>query len=85
MFCFSNIRGLLTDLAYRLCVFCLSVMSDSETPCAGAYQAPLIMGFPSKDHWSGLPCTPPGYLPYPSIDPTSPALAGDSLPWLLYH
>ena len=83
MFSFSNIRGLLTDLAYRLhvCMLRLSVMSDSVTPCTVACQAPLSMGFPSKEHWSGLPCALPGYLPYPRIEPTflvSPALAEDS-------
>ena len=90
MLWFSNIRGLLTDLAYRLCVrmLRLSAVSDSATPCTLACQAPLSMGFPSEEHWSGLPCAFPVYLPYPRVEPTfpeSPALSGDSLPWILYH
>ena len=28
-----------------------------------AFQAPLSMGFPKQEYWSGLPCLPPGYLP----------------------
>ena len=44
-----------------------------------AHQAPLFMGFSRQEYWSGLPCSPPGDLPYPGIKPvslTSPALAG---------
>ena len=33
-----------------------------------------------KEHWSGLPCPPPGHLPNPEIKPRSPALQVDSLP-----
>ena len=29
---------------------------------------------------SGLPCSPPGDIPYPGIEPGSPALQADSLP-----
>ena len=44
-----------------------------------ACKAPLSMGFSRKEHWSGLPCPPPGDLPHPgikSLSPASPALAG---------
>ena len=44
-----------------------------------ALQAPLSMGFSREGCWSGLPCPPPGDLPYPGIEPvslTSPLLAG---------
>ena len=43
------------------------------------HQVPLSMGFSRQEHWSGLPCPPPGHLPNPGMDPhllTSPALAG---------
>ena len=33
------------------------------------------MGFPRQEYWSGLPCPPPGDLPNPGIELTSPALA----------
>ena len=39
-----------------------------------AHQAPLSMGFPRQEYWSGLPCP----LPHPgikSVTSTSPALA----------
>ena len=32
-----------------------------------AHQAPLSMGFPRQEYWSGLPCPPPGDLPDPGI------------------
>ena len=40
------------------------------------HQAPLSMGFPRQEYWSGLPFSSPGNLPDPGIEPTSPALAG---------
>ena len=45
-----------------------------------AHQAPLSMGFPRQEYWSGLPFPPPGDLPHPGIEPMSPALAGGFLP-----
>ena len=45
-----------------------------------AHQAPLSMGFPSQEYWSGLPFPSPGALPNPGIEPGSPALQADSLP-----
>ena len=48
-----------------------------------AHQAPLSMGFSRQEHWSGLPCSPPGDLPNPRIEPASPMapeLQVDSLP-----
>ena len=50
-----------------------------ETPSTIALQAPLSMGFSRQEHWSGLPCPPPGDLSDPGIEPASlmsPALAG---------
>ena len=44
-----------------------------------ARQAALSMRFSKQEHWSGLPCSPPGDLPDPGIKPESlmsPALAG---------
>ena len=46
------------------------------TPWTVAHQAPLFMGFPSQEHWSGLPFLSPGDLPQPGIELMSPALAG---------
>ena len=44
-----------------------------------AHQAPLSMGFPRQEYWSGLPSLPPGDLPDPGIELVSPALQADSL------
>ena len=52
-------------------------MSDSfVTPWTVAPQAPLSMGFPRQEYWSGLPFPSPGDLPNPGTEPVSPALAG---------
>ena len=45
-------------------------------PWAVACQAPLSIGFPRQEYWSGLSFSPPGDLPNPGIEPASPALAG---------
>ena len=50
------------------------------TPWTVAYEAPLSMGFSSQECWSGLPCSSPGNLPDPGIEPGSPAPQADSLP-----
>ena len=50
------------------------------TPWTVACQAPLSMGFPRQEYWSGLPFPSPGNLPYPGIKPGSPVLQADSLP-----
>ena len=50
------------------------------TPRTVAHQAPLSMGFPRHEYWSGLPFPPPGDLPNPGIKPRSPALQASSLP-----
>ena len=46
------------------------------TPWTVAHQAPLSMGFPRQEHWSGLLLPSPGDLPGSGIYPGSPALAG---------
>ena len=46
-----------------------------------AHKAPLSRGFSRQEYWSGLPCSPPWYLPDPGIELTSlcPELQADSL------
>ena len=39
------------------------------------------MGFPKQEYWSGFPFPPPRDLPHLGIEPTSPALQTDSLPF----
>ena len=51
------------------------------TPWTVAFQAPPSMGFSRQEYWSGLPFPPPGDLPNPGIEPGSPALQADTLPF----
>ena len=53
-----------------------SVKSDSVTTCTVAHQAPRSLGFPRREHWSGLPAPSPGHLPGPGMEPESAAQAG---------
>ena len=45
----------------------LSCVRLFATPWTVAHQDPLSMGFSRQEHWSGLPCPPPGDLPHPGI------------------
>ena len=57
-----------------------SVISNTfVAPWAVACQAPLSMGFPRKEYWSGLLSPSPGDYPSKGIEPMSPALQVDSL------
>ena len=65
------------------CFCCVPLFAP---PWIYSNQTTLSMGFSRQEYWSGLPCPPPGYLPDPGIEPTSPvapALQADSL--LLSH
>ena len=58
---------------------CFSCVRLFVTPWTVALQAPLSMGFPRQQYWSGLPLPPPRDLPDPGIEPVSlesPALTG---------
>ena len=57
----------------------LSSIQLFATPWTSTHQAPLSMGFPRKEYWSGFPCPSPGDLPDPGIKLRSPALQADSL------
>ena len=59
---------------------CVQLFATSWTL---ARQAPLSMGFPRQEYWSGLPFPSPGDLPHPGIELVSlvaPALQAYSLP-----
>ena len=56
-----------------------SVVSDFVTLWTVTCQAPLSMGFPRQEYWSGLPFPSPGDLPNPVIKLGSPILQADSL------
>ena len=58
-------------------LFSCWVMSNSfVTLWTVACQAPLSLGFPIQENWSGLPFPSPGDLPNSGIEPMSPVLAG---------
>ena len=66
-----------------LVLFCCLVNKSYPTllwsPWTVAYQAPLSMGFPRPEYWNGLPFPPPGDLPDPKMEltsPVTPELAG---------
>ena len=50
------------------------LVAKSCLTLATGFQAPLSIGFPKKEYWSGLPCPSPGDLPDSGIEPRSPAL-----------
>ena len=63
---------------HSICVTCVRLI---VTPWTVAPQTPLCMGFSRQEHWSGLPCPPPGDLSDPGREHEplpSPALASGS-------
>ena len=57
----------------------LSRVGLFETPWTVAPQAPLSLGFPRPEYWSGLPLPPPGDLSDPGIEAASPGWQSDLL------
>ena len=60
-------------------VYSLSQFLTLLTPWTVAHQAPLFMGFPRQEYWSGLPFPSLGDLPNSGTEPASfvsAALAG---------
>ena len=53
----------------------LSCVQLLATPWTVANQAPLSMGLPRQEYWSGLPCPSPGDLPNPEIGLQEDSLA----------
>ena len=70
----------LSSSSSSTCAESLSHVQLFATLGAVAHQAPLSTGFSRQEHWSGLPLPPPGDLPNPGIEPTSPALESGFLP-----
>ena len=74
-------------------VWSLSHVWLFATPWTVARQAPLSMGFPRQENWSGLPFPFPGESSQARIEPTSPGWQADCLllsylgsplnPWLV--
>ena len=69
----------------KLCV-CVCVAQSCltlATPWTITCQSPPSMGFSRQEYWSGLSFPSPEDLPEPGIEPWSPALQADSLPFEL--
>ena len=77
----QKIWGLLLHHCLCCAVLSHSVVSNSFRPHR-LQPARLLCpwGFSRQEHWSGLPCPPPGDLPNPGIEPRSSSLQADSLP-----
>ena len=67
-----------------VCALCtVVIMSNFFCDPHGLYiacQAPLTMGFPRLEYWSGLLFPSPGDLPDPGVELESPACQVHSLP-----
>ena len=76
-------RGTLKSL---LLLFSHYIVSDSlATLWTITLQAPLSMGFPREEYWSGLPFPSPRDMSNQGIEPASPALAGGFFFFFLNH
>ena len=62
-----------------VCTHVLSHVRLLVTPWTIACQVPLSMGFSRQECQSGLSFPSPGDLPYPGIEPGSPASEADVL------
>ena len=61
---------------HKICI----VKSLSRVRLFATPQAPQFMEFSRQEYWSGLLFPSPWDLPYPGIEPRSPALQTDTLP-----
>ena len=63
----------------NICRCCCLIDKSSRSLCNPvdcSPPAPLSMGFPRQEHWSGLPFPSPGHVLDLGIKPEPPALAG---------
>ena len=69
------------EKAKYVCLVAQSCLTEVcfATPWTVAHQAPLSMGSPRQEHWSGLPFPSPGDLLNPGSEPEPPQLWADSL------
>ena len=75
--------SILWHLSYFLHAQSLQSCPAPCDPMDVAHQAPMSIAFSRQEHWSGLPCPPPGDLSHPRTEPSSllcPALEGRFFP-----
>ena len=73
-----TVLNALTSLKVKMLVAQSSL--TLHNPIGIAHWAPLSMGLPKQEYWSGLPFPSPGDLTNPGIKPRSSALQAESLP-----
>ena len=74
-------RGQVALLVVHTLCFSRSVTSDSlAAPWTVAHQAPLSVGFPRQEYWSGLPLLLQGTFPAQGSNPRLLRWQADSLP-----
>ena len=61
-------------------LFIMGMLSHVRLTCPTCHKAPLSMEFSRQEYWNGLPFSPPGDLPNPGMEPSSPAWQANSLP-----
>ena len=78
---YADDTTLITESEEELKSLLMKVKSESEVaqscptlsgPMDYSLPAHPSVGFPRQEYWSGLPFLPPGDLPDPEIEPTSP-------------
>ena len=75
----TSLLGVFGKFSFSNPVCCAQTQLCATLQPHGTCQAPLSMGVPRQEYWSGLPFPYPRNLPDPGIEPTSlasPALAG---------
>ena len=63
----------------------VQLFASSWRPHSVARQAPLSMGIPRQEYWSGLPFSPPENLPDSEIEPIFPAFPALAGGFFFYH
>ena len=70
-------------LSIEECAVCVCSVAQSCVTLCDSMDCSLlgssVHGIFLAKYWSGLPFPPPGGLPHPEVEPTSPALKADSL------
>ena len=76
MYCVVHVTVLFQQNSVRVCVCVCTVGAQLcltlWTPWTVALQAPLSMGLPRPEYWSGLPFFSPEDPPHPGIKPIPP-------------
>ena len=68
----NECHWVLQQILLHACILsCFSRIQLLATQRTLTPQASLSIGFSSQEHWSGLPYSPPGDLPYPGTESTS--------------